>query len=112
MRGMNQPIEQDAYAEFIRRIRSGDQDAAAELVRLYEPEIRLEVRTWLRLRDPRLRRVFDSMDICQSVTPSPFASFDSASHSALSLSYCSISFELCRGKGPNWNRDNSLTNRT
>jgi RNA polymerase sigma factor (sigma-70 family) len=72
MRGMNQPIEQDAYAEFIRRIRAGDQDAAAELVRLYEPEIRLEVRTWLRLRDPRLRRVFDSMDICQSVLASFF----------------------------------------
>jgi RNA polymerase sigma-70 factor (ECF subfamily) len=30
------------------------------------------VRTWLRLRDPRLRRVFDSMDICQSVLASFF----------------------------------------
>jgi RNA polymerase sigma-70 factor (ECF subfamily) len=72
MAGMMQPIEAGQYAELIRRIREGDQQAAAELVRLYEPEIRLEVRTWLRLRDPRLRRVFDSMDICQSVLASFF----------------------------------------
>jgi RNA polymerase sigma-70 factor (ECF subfamily) len=64
---MIQPIEAERYDDFIRRIRAGDEQAAAELVRHFEPEIRLEVRTWLRLRDPRLRRVFDSMDICQSV---------------------------------------------
>jgi RNA polymerase sigma-70 factor (ECF subfamily) len=69
---MSQPIEAEQYADLIRRIRAGDEQAAAELVRLYEPEIRLEVRTWLRLRDPRLRRVFDSMDICQSVLASFF----------------------------------------
>src|SRR6516164_4483752 len=57
----------ESYAEFIRRVRQGDERAAEDLVRRYEPEIRLEVRTWLRLRDPRLRRVFDSMDVCQSV---------------------------------------------
>jgi RNA polymerase sigma factor (sigma-70 family) len=62
----------DEYSEFIRRVRAGDEHAAAELVRRYEPEIRLEVRTWLRLHDPRLRRVFDSMDICQSVLASFF----------------------------------------
>jgi RNA polymerase sigma-70 factor (ECF subfamily) len=62
----------DEYAEFIRRVRDGDEQAAAELVRRYESEIRLEVRTWLRLRDSRLRRVFDSMDICQSVLASFF----------------------------------------
>jgi RNA polymerase sigma-70 factor (ECF subfamily) len=64
---MQQPLEADRYAELLARIRAGDEQAAAELVRLYEPQIRLEVRTWLRLRDPRLRRVFDSMDVCQSV---------------------------------------------
>jgi hypothetical protein len=32
------------FAEFIRRIRSGDAAAAAELIRRYEPEVRLEVR--------------------------------------------------------------------
>jgi hypothetical protein len=61
------------YSEFIRRIRDGDERAAEELVRRYEPEIRLEVRGWLRLRNPALRRVFDSMDICQSVLASFFA---------------------------------------
>jgi RNA polymerase sigma-70 factor (ECF subfamily) len=60
------------YGEFIRRIREGDEQAAAELVRRYEAEIRLEVRGWLRLRNPALRRVFDSMDICQSVLASFF----------------------------------------
>jgi RNA polymerase sigma-70 factor (ECF subfamily) len=62
----------DDYCEFVQRIRAGDERAAEELVRRYEPEIRLEIRVWLRLRDPRLRRVFDSMDICQSVLASFF----------------------------------------
>jgi RNA polymerase sigma-70 factor (ECF subfamily) len=69
---MKEAFADEEYAEFIRRIRAGDQQAAAELVRRCESEIRLEVRTWLRLRDPRLRRVFDSMDICQSVLASFF----------------------------------------
>src|SRR5262249_31237363 len=51
--------------EWLRRVRAGERAAAAELVRRYEPQIRLEVR--LRLRDRRLRRLFDSTDICQSV---------------------------------------------
>jgi RNA polymerase sigma factor (sigma-70 family) len=59
-----------SFAEFIRRIRAGDADAARELVRRYEPVVRLEVR--LRLADPRLGRAFDSMDICQSVMASFF----------------------------------------
>jgi RNA polymerase sigma-70 factor (ECF subfamily) len=63
----------DRYREFIFRIRQGDELAAEELVRCYEPEIRMEVRGWLRLRNPNLRRVFDSMDICQSVLASFFA---------------------------------------
>jgi hypothetical protein len=63
----------DEYSEFIRRIRQGDEQAAEELVRRYEAEIRREVRGWLRLRNPALRRVFDSMDICQSVLASFFA---------------------------------------
>ncbi len=61
------------YSNFIRRVRMGDERAAEELVRRYEPEIRLEIRSWLRMRDPRLRRVFDSMDICQSVMADFFA---------------------------------------
>ncbi len=53
------------FAELIQRVRNGDQDAAAELVRRYEPAIRRVVR--VHLRDPRLRRVLDSVDVCQSV---------------------------------------------
>jgi RNA polymerase sigma-70 factor (ECF subfamily) len=57
------------FLELIRRVRAGDQEAAADLLRTYEPAIRRAVR--LRLGDARLRRVMDSQDICQSV----FASF-------------------------------------
>jgi RNA polymerase sigma-70 factor (ECF subfamily) len=58
------------FADFIRRIRAGDAQAAVELIRQYEHVVRLEVR--MRLSDPRLTRVFDSMDICQSVMASFF----------------------------------------
>jgi RNA polymerase sigma-70 factor (ECF subfamily) len=57
--------EDDSFTAYVRRLRSGDAQAAVELVRQYESTIRLEVR--MRLRDPRLRRQFDSMDVCQSV---------------------------------------------
>jgi RNA polymerase sigma-70 factor (ECF subfamily) len=63
-------IEDASFADFIRRIRAGDAQAAAELVQQYESVIRVEVR--VRLHDPRLRRLFDSMDICQSVLASFF----------------------------------------
>jgi RNA polymerase sigma-70 factor (ECF subfamily) len=53
----------------LQRIESGDQAAAEELVQRYLPEIRRAVR--VRLTDPRLRRVMDSADVCQSV----FANF-------------------------------------
>jgi RNA polymerase sigma-70 factor (ECF subfamily) len=62
--------DQDTFTEFIRRIRAGDGQAAAELVRRYEPLIRREVR--LRLEDRRLCRLFDSTDVCQSVLASFF----------------------------------------
>jgi RNA polymerase sigma-70 factor (ECF subfamily) len=54
-----------AFTSLIRRVRAGDHQAAAELVRQYEPQIRRVVR--MRLTDPRLRQVLDSSDICQSV---------------------------------------------
>src|SRR5436305_6725779 len=54
-----------SFRDLIRRVRERDEQAAAELVRRYEPTIRLAVR--VRLGDPALRRVLDSMDICQSV---------------------------------------------
>jgi RNA polymerase sigma-70 factor (ECF subfamily) len=62
--------DEEGFVEAIRRIRSGDEQAAAELVRRYEPLIRREVR--LHLEDRRLRRIFDSMDVVQSVLASFF----------------------------------------
>ena len=62
--------ESDDFDPFIRRIRAGDDQAARDLVRLYEPVIRREVR--LRLRDQRLASRFDWTDICQSVMTSFF----------------------------------------
>jgi hypothetical protein len=70
---MPEATTKEEYVEFIRRIRLGDEQAAEEVVRRYEPEIRMEIRGWLRLRNPGLKRVFDSMDICQSVMGSSFA---------------------------------------
>jgi RNA polymerase sigma factor (sigma-70 family) len=58
------------FTDLIRRVRSGDEQAATELVRRYEPAIRRAVR--LRLVDARLGRLLDSMDICQSVMASFF----------------------------------------
>ena len=58
----------DSVAEIrslLKRVRDGDQEAAAELVRQYEPVVRRFVR--FRLSSPALRRTFDSLDICQSV---------------------------------------------
>jgi RNA polymerase sigma-70 factor (ECF subfamily) len=59
------------FADFIRRIRAGDDEAARELVARYEPIIQREVR--VRLRDPRLYSRFDWTDVCQSVMASFFA---------------------------------------
>jgi RNA polymerase sigma-70 factor (ECF subfamily) len=58
------------FAEFLRRVRAGDESAAVELVRRYEPALRLEIR--LRLRDPGLRRLLEPDDLCQSVLKSFF----------------------------------------
>jgi RNA polymerase sigma-70 factor (ECF subfamily) len=63
-------FELASFQDLLRRIRAGDEQAAAELVRHYEPLIRRAVR--VRLEDQRLCRLFDSMDICQSVLASFF----------------------------------------
>jgi RNA polymerase sigma factor (sigma-70 family) len=57
--------ETQAFRDLLAQVRGGDQAAAAELVRQYEAELRRAVR--VRLTDPRLRRVLDSADVCQSV---------------------------------------------
>lgn len=58
------------FEQLIAQVRLGDDAAAAELLRRYEPAVRRAVR--IQLRDPRLRRFLDSMDICQSVMASFF----------------------------------------
>jgi RNA polymerase sigma-70 factor (ECF subfamily) len=62
--------EDSTFRDLIRRVRAGDEQAAEELLQRYEPAIRRTVRA--RLRDSRLRRLLDSMDICQSVLGSFF----------------------------------------
>jgi RNA polymerase sigma-70 factor (ECF subfamily) len=57
--------DEDPFVDLIRRVRAGEAEAATELVRRYEPALRRFVR--VHLRDPRLRRILDSTDICQSV---------------------------------------------
>jgi RNA polymerase sigma-70 factor (ECF subfamily) len=57
--------DQEAFRKLIVGVRAGDPDAAAQLVRTYEPEIRRVIR--LELADARLARLLDSMDVCQSV---------------------------------------------
>lgn len=72
--------EEREFGELLRQVRAGDANAAAELVRHYEPEIRRVIR--VRLTDPRLRRVVDSMDVCQSVLANFFVR---ASHGEFDL---------------------------
>jgi RNA polymerase sigma-70 factor (ECF subfamily) len=57
----------DEFRSLLDRVARHDEDATNELIRRYEPEIRVMVRAWLRPWEVRLRRVFDSQDICQSV---------------------------------------------
>jgi RNA polymerase sigma-70 factor (ECF subfamily) len=59
-----------SFHSFIRRIRAGDSRAAEELLRLYEPVIRRQVR--YARTDSRLGRLFDTVDICQTVLASFF----------------------------------------
>lgn len=55
----------DNFTELVQRLYDGDARAAEQIVREHEPEVRRIVRS--RLRDPRLRRVLDSVDVSQSV---------------------------------------------
>lgn len=62
--------EEASFRDLIGKVRTGDNEAAAELVRRYEPAIRRAVR--VRLVDSRLRRVLDTSDVCQSILASFF----------------------------------------
>lgn len=70
--------DQLTFAEFLSRIRAGDDEAAKELVRQYEPLIRREVR--MLIGDDRLNRAFDSMDVSQSVLASFFKRAEAGSY--------------------------------
>jgi RNA polymerase sigma factor (sigma-70 family) len=54
-----------SFRALLAQVRAGNEEAAAALVQQYEPAIRRAVR--VRLTDPGLRRVMDSVDVCQSV---------------------------------------------
>src|SRR2546430_2702758 len=58
--------------DLLRQLREPAQaeQAATELVKRFEPVIRRELR--FRLHDRRLARLFDSLDVCQSVLASFF----------------------------------------
>src|SRR5262249_9933886 len=58
-------VEDSSFHDLMRRVRSGDEEAAAELARIYQPEIRRIVR--VRLARPTLQGHLDSAAICQSV---------------------------------------------
>jgi RNA polymerase sigma-70 factor (ECF subfamily) len=60
----------DSFVNLMQRVRAKDGQAAADLIRLYEPAVRRVVR--IQMRDPRMRRTLDSMDICQSIFGSFF----------------------------------------
>jgi RNA polymerase sigma factor (sigma-70 family) len=58
-------VPEASFVNLVQRVRTGDARAAEDLVRAYEPELRRAVR--VRLTDAKLRRIVDSLDICQSV---------------------------------------------
>jgi DNA-directed RNA polymerase specialized sigma24 family protein len=59
------------FTDLVRCVRAGDEAAAAELVRRFEPHLRRVARIQMR-NNPRLRRALDSVDVCQSVLQSFF----------------------------------------
>lgn len=58
-------MEQNDLAALTARVRLGDAAAAAEFVRLFEPQIRRGIR--IHGTGLRLQRILDSEDLCQSV---------------------------------------------
>src|SRR4051812_5170268 len=63
-------MAEETFAELMKRVRAGDQDAATTLVKRYEPAIRRAMR--FRLSGSKLGTILDSVDICQSVLSSFF----------------------------------------
>src|SRR5262245_48526015 len=76
-RGAGRPLGRDrrgpmaddvGFADLIARVRAGDEAAAGELFRRYERAVRIRVRA--RLTGPSVRRLLDSIDVCQDVMKS------------------------------------------
>lgn len=63
-------LDDPAFPRLIEQLRAGDERAARRIVEDYGRTIQIMVRA--RLVDRRLRRVLDSMDVCQSVMGSFF----------------------------------------
>jgi RNA polymerase sigma-70 factor (ECF subfamily) len=72
------------FVALLKRVRAGDADAAAELVRRYEPMVRRVAR--VRMVDPRLRTAMDSIDLCQSVLASFFVRYRTGQYQVLNAS--------------------------
>jgi RNA polymerase sigma-70 factor (ECF subfamily) len=53
------------FDQLLAQLRQGSEEAAAELVQTYEPEVRRFIR--FRLTTPEMRRFVDSLDVSQSV---------------------------------------------
>lgn len=62
--------EPKTFEDFIRRVRAGDEQAAEELVQMYEPLVRRELR--IMMTDRRMSQLFDTVDVCQSIWSSFF----------------------------------------
>ena len=67
-------LDRDAFSNLIQRVQSGESEAAAELVRLHETEIRRFIR--YRLASASLSTLFESLDIWQSVMARFFVHLD------------------------------------
>jgi RNA polymerase sigma-70 factor (ECF subfamily) len=68
-------VDEDvSLGDLVVRVRAGDEQAATDLVRRVETALSRCVRVWL--RDPRVRRRFDSTDVCQSVLMNFFLRLD------------------------------------
>ena len=59
------PESDQSFADLMDRVCGGDHQAAEQLIRSYESDLRIMAR--VHLTDPKLRRLMDSMDICQSI---------------------------------------------
>src|SRR5436190_707250 len=57
----------DWFQELLDRVARNDEAAVEEFVGRYQMVIRTMVRAWLRPWETRLRQLFDSEDICQSI---------------------------------------------